>query len=526
MLWAPHSASRARCRSSAFASTTGASSTRPSFARPSFTRGGGERAAGGDGLRALLGAWLCALLCGCSSDTSGELGPGGSASGAGAGGQSPSVTGGAGGTEADGRAGASGGGVAAAGGGGAPAAGASGGAGGTTSGDDLTEALYAPDQFPRFDIDLSEASLAALAAVTSAQDPAQDTYVSASLTYLDQTVTNIGLRIKGEFSFQGLDRKPAFKLKFDEFVPDQSFLGLRRLTLNNAYEDPSFVAERLAYDVFRAAGLPAPRCNNATVYVNGVYYGVYVNIEPEDKTFLRRWFASDEGNLYEEGQVDLAPGAETVFNLETNEELNDRSDLVALIASIEAASDATFLDDMGEHLDTAQFLKFTAAEAAVNQWDMYAYTLFTVNNLRLYSDPTSGKFAFIPWGMDMSMKPYAGPFIPLFELAHRGDDADQPISSGIIFQRCLASGPCRDAYADAAREIVAVYEGLDLEQRALDYHDQILEQVRLDTRKNICCEEDDTLTNEAFEASFQSVLATVRGRVAALQADLDALDAP
>lgn len=469
--------------------------------------------------QAWFGVGLCGALGGCSLNEA--AGPGGGGAGAGGTQQASAGTAGAGSTEG-GSSGDSG-----AGGDNAAGTGGSGSTGGTGSapGSDPTQALFAPDQFPRFDIELSEASLAALATVTSAQDPAQNDYVTANLTYLGQTVTNIGLRIKGEFSFQGFDRKPALKLKFDEFVPEQSFLGLRRLTLNNAYEDPSFVAERLSYDVFRAAGLPAPRCNSAMVYVNGVYYGVYVNVESEDKAFLRRWFASDDGNLYEEGQTDFGPGAEMAFNLETNEEENDRSDLVALIDAIASASDASFLEDMSAQLDTAQFLKFAAAEAAVNQWDMYAYTLFTVNNLRLYSDPTTGKFSFIPWGMDLSMKPYAGPYIPLFELSHRGNDPDAPISSGIIFQRCLASESCRAAYADAAREIIDVYEGLDLEQRALAYYDQIQEQVRLDTRKNTCCEEG-TLSNEGFEASFESVLATVRGRVAALREDLDALPAP
>ncbi|HTV24512.1 MAG TPA: CotH kinase family protein [Polyangiaceae bacterium] len=407
-------------------------------------------------------------------------------------------------------------------GGGAPSGAGTGGAGGTT--EPNSDALYAPDQFPRFDIELPEASLAALAAVTDAEDPAQNDYVSASLTYRDQTITNIGLRIKGEGSFQQLDRKPAFKLKFDEFVPQQSFFGLRRLTLNNAFEDPSFVAERLAYDVFRAAGLPAPRCNNATVYINGTYYGVYVNVEPEDKTFLRRWFANDAGNLYEEGQRDFVPGAEQSFNLETNEALDDRSDLTALIAAIDTAGDDTFLEDIGGHLDTEQFLRFTAAEAAVNQWDMYAYTVFFVNNLRIYSDPTSGKFSFIPWGMDLSMKPYRDsgrPYIHLFDLSRQGDASNTPISAGLIFRRCLDSAPCRAAYADAARSMLTVYEGLDLEQRALDYYDQIHQQVLLDTRKNICCAADPALSNEDVEAGFQSVLATIRGRAAALRADLD-----
>ena len=100
-----------------------------------------------------------------------------------------------------------------------------------------------------------------------------------------------------------------------------------RLTLNNMVEDPSFLAERLAFHFFRAAELPAPRCNHALVYVNGTFFGLYANVEAEDKPFLRRWFGSDAGNLYEEGQVDFEPGTETAFDLETNETANDRSDL-------------------------------------------------------------------------------------------------------------------------------------------------------------------------------------------------------
>jgi hypothetical protein len=64
------------------------------------------------------------------------------------------------------------------------------------------------------------------------------------------------------------------------------------------------------------------------LYVNGQAYGLYANVEAEDKTFLRRWFTSDDGNLYEEGQTDFVSGAEQTFDLETNETANDRSDLI------------------------------------------------------------------------------------------------------------------------------------------------------------------------------------------------------
>lgn len=388
---------------------------------------------------------------------------------------------------------------------------------------DPSQEIYDPSMLPRFDLELPEASVAALRLVQSAEDERQNTYVHGTLKYRGETVSDIGVRLKGEGSFQKFDQKPPLKLKFDEFVDDQTFHGLKRLTLNNAFEDPSFVAERLAYDVFRAAKLPAPRCNNALLYVNGSFYGVYVNVEAEDKTFLSRWFASNDGNLYEEGQKDFVPGAETAFNLETNETRNDRSHLQQLIAAIQSATNgATFLDDIGAHLDTAQFLRFTAAEAAVNQWDMYGYTVFYVNNLRIYDDPTSRKFAFIPWGMDMSMKPFRDsrkPFIGLYSLARQGDRANGPITAGLVLQRCLQSAPCKTAYATAVREIIGVYEGLNLEAKAMAYYAQIRDQVMLDTRKSVCCS-GGKLTSAQFEAGFQSVLSTIKGRVAALRADL------
>ncbi|HVJ19951.1 MAG TPA: CotH kinase family protein [Polyangiaceae bacterium] len=391
------------------------------------------------------------------------------------------------------------------------------GLGGTAGGGpDLSAEIYDPTKLPRFDIDLPAESIEALNQVSGPNDPLQDEYVSATLHYGAVTVENIGLRIKGEASFRTLDEKPPFKLKFDEYVNDQTFLGLKRLTLNNMVEDPSFLAERMAYELFRHAGLPAPRCNSAVVYVNGEFYGVYANVEAEDKTFLSRWFTSNDGNLYEEGQVDFVPGAEAQFDLETNESANDRTNLVQLITAVGAASDETFLEDVGGSLDTDHFLRFTAAEAAVNQWDMYAYTVFYPNNFRIYDDPTSGKFVFLPWGMDMSMKPYRDsgkPHIALFEPARQYDSENGPITGGLIFQRCLESPSCVTAYRSAVEEVIAAYESADLETMANDYYEQIKGQVAADPRKEY--------TEEEFEQGFQSLLQTIQERPDAMRADLE-----
>jgi spore coat protein CotH len=458
----------------------------------------------------------------------------GGTSGAGTGGASGGSTGSGGATagSAGTDAGASAGGTSAgAGGSAAGASGASAGTAGSGAGSsgappvDPSVELYDPENLPRFDIELPQASIDTLNLVTGSDDPRQDDYVTASLSHEGETVANIGLRIKGEGSFQPLSRKPAFKLKFDEYVPQQAFRGLRRLTLNNLFEDPSFIAERLAYDVYRAAGVPAPRCNSALVYVNGTFYGVYANVESEDKTFLRRWFTNADGNLYEEGQEDFVPGAETAFNLETNETANDRSDMVALIAAVQGATDpATFLADIAGSLDTARFLRFTAVEAAVNQWDMYAYTVFYPNNFRIYHDPVSATFHFIPWGHDMSMKPFRDsgkPFVRLFQLARQGDRSNGTVTAGLLLRRCLESPGCEAAYRAAVADVIEIYEGLDLEATAARYYNQIKVAVMMDTKKNVCCAQPPTLTNAGFEEGYQEVLSTVRGRVAALRADLD-----
>lgn len=384
------------------------------------------------------------------------------------------------------------------------AGGASGGLGGMPSIDTSGE-LYDPEQVPRFDIDLPPESVQALGM-------APDVYVRGTLRYAGETLADIGVRIKGEASQRTLDEKAAFKLKFDEFVSKQSFHGLRRMTFNNMVEDPTYLAERLAFHFFREAGLPAPRCNHALVYVNGTLFGLYANLETEDKTFLRRWFTSDAGNLYEEGQVDFEPGNETTFDLETNEEKNDRSDLTALIAALGSAKPESFLADVGTQLDTQHFLAFTAAEAAVNQWDMYAYTVFYPNNFRIYRDPTAQKFVMLPWGMDMSMKPYRDsgrPHILALELSRQYDNQGAPITSGRIFRQCLESPGCRSAYIKVVEDTATLYENAQLEPLAKKYYEQIKAHIAADPRTEY--------TAKQSQDGYESLLKTIRERPAALR---------
>ncbi|MBP6840522.1 MAG: CotH kinase family protein [Kofleriaceae bacterium] len=353
---------------------------------------------------------------------------------------------------------------------------------------DLSAELYDPDVVPTFALELPPASVDALN-----QDPL--TYVTGTLRYGAEVVENIGVRLKGEYTFRPLDRKSSFKLKFDEFVPGQEFHGLKRMTFNNTFEDPSWVAERLTYHTYRAAQLPAPRANSAWITVNGEAYGLYTNLETEDKRFLARWFADNGGNLYEERMSELVPGGEDAFELETNELANDRSDLVGLITALDQTSDATFMADLAGVLDLDAFLRYCAYEAVVWQWDGYCYTRFGPNNFRLYHEPTLGKFYFLPWGMDMSLKPY-----------EQGLDVFD--ARGLLFQRCLASDACRASYRTALAAAADLVEGLDLPGRVDAWGAQVRPHVADDPRA------------EHDVGEFDATLATVREVAAGRVTDL------
>ena len=103
------------------------------------------------------------------------------------------------------------------------------------------------------------------------------TWFSATVTVDGQTHADVGVRKKGFVGSQS-STKPSLKLRFDKYVDGQSLPGdMSRMTLNNSVQDPSMVNTCLSYLVFAAAGNPAPRCNFATVSVNGADLGLYMD---------------------------------------------------------------------------------------------------------------------------------------------------------------------------------------------------------------------------------------------------------
>ncbi len=230
-------------------------------------------------------------------------------------------------------------------------------------------------------------------------------YVSGEVTINSVKVGKVGLRKKGYFGSLSAQR-PSLKLKFDEYVKGQQFVGLDELTLNNNRQDASLLRQYLAYMWFRRAGLHASRCNFARVFVNGKYLGIYSNVEAVDKAFLKRNFDSTKGALFEGTDQDFQPQAVEAIEAKTDKKSPDRSklrELARLLQNFESVD----MEKLGELVDLDRFMKFWVAEMLLGHWDGYAGGK---NNFFVYDSPKSKRIDFLPWGTDQTFDD-SSPFI-------------------------------------------------------------------------------------------------------------------
>src|SRR5262249_47648481 len=150
----------------------------------------------------------------------------------------------------------------------------------------------------------------------------------------------------------------------------------------------------LAREMFNANGVPAPRIGHARVTLNGRDLGAYVVVEGANKRFLKRYFNSVKGNLYDGGS-----GGEISKKLKVDSGAHpeDHSDLDALIAAVREANPSNRLARLEQTLDVDRFLTFAALEVLFQHWDGYC---MGPNNFRLFHDTDRDKLVFIPHGMD------------------------------------------------------------------------------------------------------------------------------
>jgi hypothetical protein len=197
--------------------------------------------------------------------------------------------------------------------------------------------VFAEDCVVRYDLTIADADWRAMQAVYDtavgtggAVDWASLRAVHPATLGYGQQSLEVGIRLKGNPATFLAGRKMQFRIDVDRFVPDQDFHGLTSLNLEAAAYDPTGLKNGLAFSVFDDVGLVTPAANHAELWVNGVYYGVYENIEQINGRFLHHHYDDPSGNLYW-----------FIWNghygeLRSNEEIGDTSDWDAMEALVNA----------------------------------------------------------------------------------------------------------------------------------------------------------------------------------------------
>ena len=247
-------------------------------------------------------------------------------------------------------------------------------------------------------------------------------WVVATVESGGETYTNVGVRFKGVSSFVRAPNgyKRPFKLDFNRGVAGRRFKGVEEFYLNNNVNDATQMREALAYDLFRRAGIPAPRTAFAQVYLTlpgkleKQHLGLYTLVEAVEGDFLKRHFGTKKGLLLKpEMMQGLAYMGEDWRNYV--ERYDPKGEVDPAVAQrfmqftrfIMESNPETFSKDLKNHLDPEMFLRFVALNSVLANVDSF---IGNGHNYFLHVHPTTYQSTFVPWDVNeaFGMHPVSG----------------------------------------------------------------------------------------------------------------------
>ena len=230
--------------------------------------------------------------------------------------------------------------------------------------------------------------------------------VRGSLRIDDRAQAGVLIHLKGsKGSFRPLDDKPGFTIDIKRH--GKFNFGMGRLHLNNSVEDPSYLNAILGTELFRKAGVPAPRMAWAVVSLNQRNLGLYVVQEGFTADFLR-----GNGETPTGGFLQPDTGRDIDGHLKASE-IDDASEIRPQVKRLAMAAKQTDLDrrwrQLEMRLDVDRFITFAAMEILLSHRDGYCLAR---NNYRIWWNKEQKKFVFLPQGLDRLFGPVNLPLEP------------------------------------------------------------------------------------------------------------------
>lgn len=286
-------------------------------------------------------------------------------------------------------------------------------------------------------------------------DYLSNTYYPADLEWEGRKVYNAGVRVRGRTS--RTPHKPALRIDFNRYVAGQEFLGLRSLNLDNLWQDPSMMRERVSMLVFDRLGLPAPREAHVRLYVGArrEFAGLYTFVEAIDRDFLNRVFGESGGHLYEyqwhdEYRFDKAPNdldwyaarfePRTHESASAFEHYDPLRELVRLIAETPGPA---LEEALAPYFDLRRYITHVAVENVLSNPDGLVGGL-GMNNFYLYRYQGTTRATLVPWDQDLAFEQIDAP------------TPDAPLASNVLTRKIWETETLRQQYLQALLEVADV----------------------------------------------------------------------
>jgi len=334
---------------------------------------------------------------------------------------------------------------------------------------DFWKSVYEENHVVEIDISLTKDAWESMTPKSQERGRGSDagfTYAKANLTIDGERFQEAGLRFKGNSSYRfsaGGFKRP-LKIDTNRFVKGQKLHGRTKLNLSNAFLDSAFMKEKLAYELYNAAGLATPGVGWAavTLSIEGlrekIDLGIYVLIEQVDDRYLVRNFGeATEGSLLMKPETSPNweyPGegaaAYNDFEIKGGKENEDQIRRFGeLLKLIQGGSDHDFAREIGARMDLKQFAGYLAATSILANIDSY---IAMPHNYYLLLDKADDKLRLLPWDVNEAFGTFTMGSSPDALVKW---DIDQPWVSNIrLIERLFETSQFRAFYRTALSDLL------------------------------------------------------------------------
>lgn len=242
-------------------------------------------------------------------------------------------------------------------------------------------------------------------------------FVPVTVVVGDKKWAKVRMRFKGNQSLKGAwshgVAKLPFRLDFDHKTvgetKGQLFHGFEKLTFATGRDDSSMLRDKVASEILRNRGVPAPCAAYYRVNIDRgdgkpFYAGLHVAVEDPSDVLPARDLDAGDGNIYKpEGPgADWATFKQGAFVKKNNTKAADWADVKAAMGTLHAVQGdaAVWRKELEERFDTKSFLRWLAVNTAIGNLDAYGHSPQNYYLIGVMKE--AGRLHWVPWDHNLA----------------------------------------------------------------------------------------------------------------------------